>query len=123
MAAVRSKGTKPEFVVRRIVLKLGYRYRLHAKRLPGSPDLIVPKLRKAIFVHGCFWHGHANCKFGKLPRSNLRYWRPKITGNRERDRRNRRALARLGWKTLVIWQCQTRQSEDLEGRIHRFLAS
>src|SRR6266540_3424732 len=89
MAAIRSKDTAPEFVVRAVVSKLGYRYRLHVKRLAGSPDLVMRRLRKAIFVHGCFWHGHPNCKFGRLPRSNLGYWRPKIAGNRERDRQNR----------------------------------
>lgn len=123
MAAIRSKDTTPEFVVRRVVFKLGYRYRLHVKRLPGSPDLVLPGLRKAIFVHGCFWHGHANCRFGRLPRSNLGYWRPKIAGNKERDRRNRGALRRLGWQTLVIWQCHTRDPKRLETRIRGFLTA
>lgn len=123
MAAVRSKHTKPELLVRRVVSKLGYPYRLHYKQLPGRPDLAVPRLQKAIFVHGCFWHGHGRCKLGALPKSKLAYWRPKIAGNRARDRRNIRAMRQRGWKTLVVWQCQTRNAERLEAQVRAFLAN
>jgi DNA mismatch endonuclease, patch repair protein len=121
MAKVHSKDTLPERIVRKAVWSLGYRYRLHVRSLPGTPDLVFRRIRKAILVHGCFWHGHVDCKYGKLPKSNLAYWSSKISGNLERDRRNRIALRRAGWKTMVVWQCQTKYIDRLIHRLRRFL--
>lgn len=123
MAQVRGKNTGPELVVRRLVHALGYRYRLHARDLPGHPDLVFRKRRKIIFVHGCFWHRHSapNCALSRLPKSRLDFWLPKLEGNRERDRRNNRALVRDGWKVLTIWECQLREAKRLRTMIRRFL--
>src|SRR5437016_3202632 len=113
MASIRSKHTKPELSVRKIVWRLGFRYRLHVKTLPGSPDLVFPGRRKVIFVHGCFWHRHP-CKKGlSVPATNTDMWRSKFRRNRERDRRNRDAIRRLGWTYLVLWECQIRHEEWL----------
>jgi DNA mismatch endonuclease (patch repair protein) len=108
MSRVRGKNTKPEMVVRRVVSALGYRYRLHVRVLPGSPDLVFPSLRKVIFVHGCFWHQH-RCKMGnRVPKSRVRYWKAKLARNRQRDANQRRRLRRLGWHVMTIWECETR---------------
>ncbi len=123
MSRIRGKDTAPELTVRRMLFSLGYRYRLHAKKLPGRPDLVFPARRKVIFVHGCFWHGHA-CLGGKLPGTRTNFWAKKIDGNKRRDRRNRSALRRLGWESLVVWECKLRRTECLESassRIVRFL--
>ena len=106
MARVRSKDTSPELVVRKILHARGFRFRLHRRDLPGRPDIVLPSRRTAIFVHGCFWHGHAGCSKGKLPKSNLEYWEPKIAANRKRDSSNVVALEGMGWTVRVIWQCQ-----------------
>lgn len=121
MARVRSKNTRPELFVRKLVFALGYRYRLHAKDLPGHPDLVFRKSRKVIFVHGCFWHRHANCALARLPKSRLEFWIPKLEGNKRRDRRINGVLARRGWKVLTIWQCQLKRTKGLELRVRRFL--
>ena len=105
MASVQTKNTGPELAVRRIVHGLRYRFRLHRKDLPGSPDLVLPGHRKVIFVHGCYWHGH-RCKWGRLPKSRLDYWASKIATNQARDARNRLDLRRAGWKVLTIWECE-----------------
>ena len=121
MRAVRGRDTKPEIVVRKTVWRLGYRYRLHVRRLPGCPDLVFPFPRKAIFVHGCFWHRHC-CSDGRsMPASRVAYWREKFRRNKARDRKNRRALVRLGWRVLTIWECQTRRPAFLESRLRAFL--
>ncbi len=104
MSRIRSKHTQPELVVRRLVHVLGYRYVLHDARLPGTPDLVFPARRKVIFVHGCFWHGH-RCSRGFRPTSNAPYWAAKIERNRQRDREANRALRRLGWDVLVVFEC------------------
>jgi DNA mismatch endonuclease (patch repair protein) len=110
MAAVRSTNTGPELVVRRIAHRLGYRYRLHVRGLPGTPDLVFPRLRKVIFVSGCFWHMH-HCRRGRrMPRHNRAYWSAKLDRNRRRDIAARRALRRRGWDVLLIWECQTAAS-------------
>jgi DNA mismatch endonuclease (patch repair protein) len=107
MASVRTKDTRPELALRKLLHALGYRYRLHTRALPGSPDLVFPARRKVIFVHGCFWHGHG-CRWGRMPKSRKGYWVPKIVGNRARDRRVIRQLRKDGWKCLVVWECALR---------------
>ena len=121
MARVRSKNTRPEILVRKLVSTLRHRYHLHQKNLPGCPDLVFRRKHKVIFVHGCFWHRHANCALARMPKSRLDFWTRKLEGNRRRDARNKRALAREGWKVLTIWECQLRDAERLKGRIRRFL--
>lgn len=120
MSAVRTRDTGPELSARKVLYALGYRYRLHSKKLPGRPDIVFPALTKVMFIHGCFWHGHG-CSKGKLPKSRLSYWRPKIAANKERDRKNLAALRRRGWKALVVWQCELRDTERLLPKIRGFL--
>jgi DNA mismatch endonuclease (patch repair protein) len=121
MAAIRGKDTKPEIVVRRLTHRLGYRYVLHGRKLPGKPDLVFPSRRRVIFVHGCFWHMHS-CRFGKVvPATNADFWERKRAGNVLRDERHIKALTALGWKVLVIWECQTRDIDDLRSQICAFL--
>ncbi len=121
MSRIYGKDTNPELVVRSMVHKLGYRYRLHSKKLPGKPDLVFSKRKKVMFVHGCFWHGHRGCRKGKLPKSNLDYWVPKIEQNKKRDAKNRRKLKSEGWDVLVVWQCELKNVEALKKRIVDFL--
>ena len=121
MARVRSKNSRPEMAIRRLVFALGYRYRLHARTLPGCPDLVFRSKRKVIFVHGCFWHRHASCALARMPKSRLDFWIAKLEGNRQRDQKNKRALSREGWKVLTIWECQLNDAVRLEARIRRFL--
>ncbi len=123
MRAVKSNDTLPERTVRKAVCALGIqrRYRLHGADLPGKPDLVFAPMRKAIFVHGCFWHGHS-CKRGaRAPKDNASYWRAKIARNRARDGAALEALSRAGWRALVIWECETRDGEGLRRRLRRFL--
>jgi DNA mismatch endonuclease (patch repair protein) len=120
MSLVRSKDTKPELLVRRLLHGLGYRYRLHRADLPGKPDLVFSSRGRVVFVHGCFWHGHT-CKLGRLPKSRLDYWTAKIHGNRERDRLVLRRLHRMSWKYLVVWECQLQDQDRLLRRLTRFL--
>lgn len=124
MRAIRSKGMKPEITVRRLVHRLGFRFRLHSKELPGYPDLIFPGRRAAIFVNGCFWHQHRSprCPIVRIPKSNLRYWKPKLIGNVRRDQLNYRRLRRLGWRVLVVWECSVKDEAALTARIRSFLA-
>ncbi|MNC42403.1 Very short patch repair protein [compost metagenome] len=111
MKNVTSKNTMPEITIRRLLHKMGYRFRLHRKDLPGTPDIVLPKYKKAIFVHGCFWHGHVNCKKAKLPSTNVEFWESKIDGNKMRDERNILKLEEMGWECLIIWTCQIKKSE------------
>ena len=121
MRRVRSKDTKPEMVVRRLVHGLGYRYRLHRRDLPGNPDIVFSRLNKVIFVHGCFWHGH-DCKAGlNRPASNKAYWIPKLERNKARDEKNLQELADKGWQSLIIWECQTKDKDQLAKTIIEFL--
>lgn len=120
MRLVRSKNTKPELLVRRLVHSMGYRYRVHV-RLPGSPDLAFRRRRRVIFVHGCFWHGH-KCKLGdRLPKSRTEFWSDKIRKNKERDRRVLREYKALGWRYLVLWECQLRDAVKLGAKIRGFM--
>jgi DNA mismatch endonuclease (patch repair protein) len=106
MRAVKSKNTKPEIKLRKALFALGYRYRLNVKGLPGKPDLVFPKYKTVVFMHGCFWHGH-DCKRGsRKPKSNAAYWREKIERNRARDQKNRVALEALGWRVITVWECE-----------------
>ena len=121
MSRIRGKHTKPEIVVRRIVHCMGYRFRLHRRELPGSPDMVLPRHLKVIFVHGCFWHKH-RCRYGRVrPATNKEFWEKKRGGNVERDRRNLKALKRMGWNVLVVWECWTRDASKLERRLREFL--
>ena len=106
MKSVGTAHTGPELAVRRVLHKLGYRFRLHGRDLPGRPDIVLPRFKTVVFVHGCFWHGH-KCSKGRPPKSRKDYWIPKIRGNRARDRRNLKALDVLGWKHIIVWQCET----------------
>lgn len=123
MRRIKSKGMKPELAVRQLAHRLGYRYRLHRKDLPGKPDLVFGPSRKAIFVHGCFWHGHDDpaCRDGRPPRSNQGYWLPKLARNRDRDAASMTALRASGWDVLVIWECETGDSVALKARLMGFL--
>lgn len=121
MRAIKSKGTKPEMAVRKLVHALGYRYRLHRRDLPGNPDLVFVGRRKAIFVHGCFWHQHPDCREGRPPRSNSAYWTPKLARNVERDRLNEAELIEAGWSVLTIWECQTSDRAAMANLIRKFL--
>lgn len=119
MAAIKGRDTKPEMRVRSLLHSLGYRYRLHRKDLPGKPDIVLPKYRTALFVHGCFWHSH-DCRWGSvIPKTRPEFWTGKRQGTTERDARNIRALEAAGWRVLVIWECQLRSQEELMA----FLAS
>jgi DNA mismatch endonuclease (patch repair protein) len=122
MALVRSKDTGPEMLLRRLVHSLGYRYRLHDRRLPGVPDLVFRSRRRVIFVHGCFWHQHSCARGNRMPKSRIGYWRNKLEGNVARDRRAVRALRRAGWRVLTVWECQMRDLDKLRRRITSFLS-
>ncbi len=121
MQKVRDRDTSAEMIVRRLVYQLGYRYRLHRRDLPGKPDLVFMGRRKIVFVHGCFWHGH-DCKSGrKQPKTNSDYWSNKLRNNKQRDVKNREALESVGWKVLVVWECETKDVSRLQQRLVEFL--
>lgn len=113
MSRIRSKNTKPELYLRRALHGMGFRYRLHEKKLPGSPDLVFPKYKAVIFVHGCFWHRHG-CKQATTPSTRKQYWEEKFKGNIERDERNIQSLKDLGWRVMVVWECELKRLELLE---------
>lgn len=113
MAKIKSSNTKPELRVRSLLHKLGFRFRLNRNDLPGKPDLVLPKYRIALFVHGCFWHSHEGCRKSHLPGSNLDYWEKKLSRNKERDANNQSRLESLGWKVVVVWECETKREHDL----------
>lgn len=123
MAAIRSKDTQPEVAVRSIVHALGFRFRLHDPKLPGKPDLVFRSRSKVIFVHGCFWHNHTGCRRATLPKTRAKFWVNKLELNKKRDRNTQRLLRKMGWSTLVIWQCELKHVEKLKERISEFLAS
>ena len=109
MSQVKSKNTKPEMLVRSYLHAKGFRFRLHKKDLPGKPDIVLPRYKTAIFVNGCFWHGHEGCSYAALPSTNKEFWETKISQNRERDERTYEKLHSMGWNVIVIWQCQLKQ--------------
>ena len=114
MARIRSENTRPEIIVRSLLDKMGYRFRLHRKDLPGKPDIVLPKYKTVIFVHGCFWHRHKGCKRCTTPSSNLKYWVRKFDKNEANDIANRAELKKTGWKVLIVWECQTEKERKLE---------
>lgn len=120
MRAIRSFDTKPELVVRKLVHRCGFRYRLHRRDLPGKPDLVFPARRAVIFVHGCFWHMHG-CPSVRVPKSNMDYWKPKLERNRKRDEESVAALEAKGWRVLTVWECETSDLTVLERKIREFL--
>ena len=122
MAAVHSKDTRPEMAVRRIVHRLGYRYRLHLRSLPGCPDLVFPGRRKALFVHGCFWHRHPRCRYASSPKTRGKFWQSKFSSNIARDRRARRELKRMDWAVMTVWQCELKKPDELTERLNDFLS-
>lgn len=120
MAAVRGRDTGPEVAVRRMIHWLGLRFRLHRSDLPGRPDIVLPRHRSVVLVHGCFWHGHS-CTRGKVPTSNTAFWLPKLERNKQRDAEQVRALRKLGWRVLVVWECETKRPDRLLKRLARWL--
>lgn len=123
MRAIRSRNTRPEKIVRSLLHSLGYRFRIHAKGLPGTPDIAFAARRKAVFVHGCFWHQHstAACSAGRLPRSNVEYWTPKLARNVARDCHNEAQLRGAGWNVLIIWECKVTDAATTRSRLVSFL--
>lgn len=117
MSRIRARDTTPELVVRRIAHSLGLRFRLHRKDLPGRPDLVFPKYRLVVFVHGCFWHRHQNCKLAYVPKSRVTFWTEKFAENVARDSRQQVALKALGWRVLIIWECETRDEEVVRSKL------
>lgn len=123
MRAVKNRNTKPEIIVRRLLHAMGYRFRLHRKDLPGSPDIVLPRHKKVVFVHGCLWHGHSGCKRSARPTSNTEFWDTKIDRNIARDKKAMQELTGLGWKVFTVWECETRDKNQLEEKFNRFLES
>ena len=121
MSRISGKNTKPEILVRSLLHRMGYRFRLHEKNMPGKPDIVLPKHKKVIFVHGCFWHGHENCPRSKRPSTNVEFWNKKINGNIERDKKNIKSLERLGWETLIIWTCEIKNEDALKHKLTSFM--
>lgn len=123
MSRVKGHDTEPERIVRKIVHRMGYRFRLHDKSLPGKPDIVLSRHKKVIFIHGCFWHGHKGCHKATRPVSNVEFWNRKLDGNMRRDAKVQRELKSLNWKSLTVWQCQTRDVAVLQKRLERFLTT
>jgi len=121
MSRIRSKNTNPELLIRRTLYRLGYRYRLHRSDLPGKPDIVFSRNKKAIFVHGCFWHLHKGCVDGRLPKTNVEYWRSKLARNIARDSRNQGKLRSLGWRVLTVWECDLNDLPHVTKVLKKFL--
>lgn len=121
MRAIRKTNTKPELAVRRILHAAGFRFRLYRRDLPGSPDIVLPKHQAIVLVHGCFWHQHAKCHLAKLPRARPHYWLPKLARNKERDAKAEAELTKLGWRVLVVWECEVGNHREVSERLSRFL--
>ena len=117
MSAIKSKNTKPEIMVRKILHSMGYRFRLHSKDLPGSPDIVLPKYKTVIFVHGCFWHRHENCKYASNPKTRVEFWNKKFKDNIVRDIKNQEKLKSLGLKSKIIWECETKNIDKLREKL------
>jgi DNA mismatch endonuclease (patch repair protein) len=123
MARIRGKNSKPEMTVRRVAHALGFRFRLHRKDLPGSPDLVFPRLRKVVFVHGCFWHRHDKCSRTTIPKTRVEFWNSKFAANVQRDIRVEKELFHRGWNVLVVWECETFDRRNVERKLSNFLQS
>jgi len=121
MSLIRGTGSAPEMKLRRLVHRMGFRYRLHVKELPGKPDLVFPSRCAVIFMHGCFWHRHKGCKLARLPKSKLEFWKPKLEANTKRDLHNQRQLKALGWRVLVVWECEMADTERVSAIVREFL--
>lgn len=121
MSAIKSKNTKPEVEVRKLLHSMGFRFRLHKKDLPGSPDIVLPKYKTVIFVHGCFWHRHQRCKFASNPKTRVDFWNKKFKDNIERDIKVRKELENLEWNCLIIWECQIKNKTYLKEKLRTFL--
>ncbi len=123
MAAIKGKDTKPEMIVRKYLFSRGLRFRVQVRKLPGTPDIVLPKYKTAIFVNGCFWHGHEGCKYFRLPKSNVEFWKEKIERNIERDKESMQALFDLGWKVVRIWECELRNKAKREVTLNKIYNS
>ena len=123
MAAVKGKDTKPEMIVRKYLFSRGMRFRVQVRKLPGTPDIVLPKYKTVIFVNGCFWHGHEDCKYFRLPKSNVEFWKEKIKRNIERDRESMQALLDLGWKIIRVWECELRNKANREDTLNKIYKS
>jgi DNA mismatch endonuclease (patch repair protein) len=121
MSRIRDKGSTAEMKLRRLIHGIGFRYRLHVKELPGKPDLVFPSRRAVIFMHGCFWHRHEGCKLARLPKSKLDFWKPKLEANKERDLLHQQQLRDLGWRILVVWECEMIYTERVSTIVRNFL--
>ena len=117
MSAIKSKNTKPEIVVRKLLHSMGYRFRLHRKDLPGSPDIVLPKYKTVIFVHGCFWHRHENCKYSSTPKTRKKFWESKFEVNVKRDLEIQEKIKNIEWRSIVIWECETKDLEELRVKL------
>ena len=121
MSRIRGKDTAPELMVRSLLHRLGYRFRVHRKDLPGTPDVVLPRYKTVVFVHGCYWHRHKNCREAYTPKSRVSFWEQKFRENVERDARHCRELRRLGWKVITVWECETKNPSALTTRLKRLL--
>lgn len=121
MSRIKSRDTTPELAVRKVLYRMGYRYRLHSPAVPGKPDIVLKRFRAAIFVHGCFWHRHPGCKFAYIPKSRVEFWTKKFEANVRRDKEVKKQLSDMGWKYLTIWECETKSSETIEHLLRGFL--
>ena len=123
MAAIKGKDTKPEMIVRKYLFSRGLRFRVQVRKLPGNPDIVLPKYKTVIFVNGCFWHGHEGCKYFRLPKSNVEFWKEKIERNIARDRESTQALFNLGWKVIRVWECELRNKVNREDTLNKIYNS
>ena len=121
MSRIKGKDTKPELIVRSLLHRMGYRFRLHRKDLPGKPDIVLPKYKTVVFVHGCFWHRHNGCKYAYSPKSRKSFWQKKFQGNIERDKLNQAKVKKAGWQVIVIWECQIKKLKALQKKVEKML--
>lgn len=123
MTAIKGKDTKPEMIVRKYLFSRGLRFRVQVRKLPGTPDIVLPKYKTVVFVNGCFWHGHEGCKYFRLPKSNVEFWKEKIERNIERDKESEMALLDLGWKVIRVWECELRNKANREATLNKIYTS
>lgn len=123
MAAIKGKDTKPEMIVRRYLFSQGLRFRVQVRKLPGTPDIVLPKYKTVVFVNGCFWHGHEGCKYFRLPKSNVKFWKEKIERNVERDKKSMQDLLDMGWKVIRVWECELRNKSNREEKLDKIYTS